>query len=160
DHSMLRRIPLPLDERLPVDETDLPGRPAQVLALSDRVLVTIRDPGLLVSLTPGVDGRLREQARVALPADAWGLSVTRDEQLAVVSSAWTHTLTGVDLRTMTPAFSLDVKREPRAIAIAADGSRAYVSHLVGSSITRIDHLRGNPVARAIDLPPAPLRTEP
>jgi cytochrome c peroxidase len=158
DHTALRRIPLPIyDDALLMEETVLPGRPAQVVALADRVLVTIRDPGLLLVLAPGRDGKMAEQARVALPADAWGIAITTDEQLAVVSSAWTHQITGIDLGTLQIRFTLDVGREPRGIAIAKSGTVAYVSHLVGAPITRIDDLRGNAVATSVDLPPASLR---
>jgi cytochrome c peroxidase len=142
----------------PIEQVALPGRPAQVVALADRVLVTIRDPGLLLVLAPDAYGLLTEQRRIVLPADAWGIAVTRDEQLALVSSAWTHQISGIDLGSLEVRFTLDVAREPRGIAIDKSGTVAYVSHLVGSAVTRIDDLRGNPIARAVSLPPAPVRT--
>jgi hypothetical protein len=64
----------------------VPGAPAQVLALGDgRVLVTIRDPGLLLVLRPDAAAGLAEEARVALPADAWGVAITPDEKTALVT---------------------------------------------------------------------------
>ena len=70
DHGVLRRIPLPVDARNTADVVTMPGAPAQVIALADRVLVTIREPGMLIEL----DHALEERARVDLPSDAWGLA--------------------------------------------------------------------------------------
>src|SRR5215208_2707223 len=50
DHSVVRRIPLPVDVATEAKEIAMPGRPAQVLSLSDRLLVTIREPGFLLEL--------------------------------------------------------------------------------------------------------------
>jgi hypothetical protein len=41
--------------------------------------------------------------------------------------------------------------------IRSDGKAAYVTHLVGSAMTRIDGLDGAPKARSVALPAAPLR---
>lgn len=137
----------------------MPGAPAQTLALGDgRVLVTIRDPGLLLVMKPGPGSDLVEDARIALPADAWGLAITPDEKTALVSSAWTHQISAVDLVGKTKRWSIDVAREPRGIVIMPDGNTAYVTHLVGADLTRIDELGGTPRTRAVNLPPAPART--
>jgi hypothetical protein len=155
DRSVIRRVPLPLDERAVV-VTPMPGRPAQVLATGDLVLVTIRDPGLLLVMKAAADGTLAEAARVALPADAWGLAVSPDGKTAVVTSAWTHQVSVIDLDAKTVRYSLDVEREPRGVVVR-DDKVAYVSHLVGAALTRID-LEGPGKATRIDLPPSPLRT--
>src|SRR5262249_38787871 len=99
DHKVVRRVPLPL----PASRANIrvaippPGAPAQGLALADRVLVTIRDPGLLLIMKPDNDKGLVEAGRVPLPADAWGVSATADEATALVTSAWTHKVSAVDL---------------------------------------------------------------
>ena len=155
DASVLHVVPLPVGKDTPVT---LPGRPAQVLALDGEILVTVRDPGLLLVLRPDAAAGLVEVARVALPADAWGLAVSGDEKTAIVSSAWTHQVSGVDLAARTVRFSVDVAREPRGVAVLADGSRAYVSHLVGSALTRIDGIGGDqPTVKRVAFPAAPLR---
>ncbi|MFT3765390.1 MAG: hypothetical protein QM820_07740 [Minicystis sp.] len=157
DHAVVRRIPLPVDEAAPPRAFPLPGRPAQVLGMDDRVLVTIRDPGLLVILRDR-GGELAEEARVALPADAWGLSVTADGSRALVTSAWTHRVTMIDLAEKRVRWSLDVAREPRGIAVRADRSAAWVTHLVGTEVTKIERLDGEaPVVRRLALPADPLR---
>ncbi len=138
DHQALRRFKLPIDLHDGVASVPLPGRPAQILAFADRVLVTVRDPGLVLELAPTAAG-FTELRRVKVPADAWGLAVTADQRIALVSSAWTHRVSAIDLATMTVRWSVDVAREPRGIAITAGGT-AFISHLVGSDLTRIDAL--------------------
>ncbi|MEP7123768.1 MAG: c-type cytochrome [Byssovorax sp.] len=155
DRSAIRRVALPLDESAVV-VTPMPGRPAQVLAVGDRLLVTIRDPGLLLVMTPAADGTLAEAARIALPADAWGLAVSPDGKTAMVTSAWTHQVSMIDLDAKSVRWSLDVEREPRGVVVR-DDKVAYVSHLVSSALTRID-LAGPGKATRVELPPAPLRT--
>jgi DNA-binding beta-propeller fold protein YncE/mono/diheme cytochrome c family protein len=155
DRSAIRRIALPLDESPPI-VTPMPGRPAQVLAVGNLLLVTIRDPGLLLVMTPAADGTLAETARIVVPADAWGIAVSPDGKTAVVTSAWTHQVSVIDLDAKTVRYSLDVAREPRGVLVR-DGKVAYVSHLVGAALTRID-LEGAGKATRVELPPSPLRT--
>jgi mono/diheme cytochrome c family protein/DNA-binding beta-propeller fold protein YncE len=164
DHRVLRVVALPVDPAAPARVIALPGAPAQIVALDDQVLVTIRDPGLLVMLRPDAASGLVETARVALPADAWGLAVARPAGgLAVVTSAWTHAVSGVSLATAKKLWSVDVPREPRGVVIGAQG-RAYVTHLVGSKLTRIDDVTAvdtqgaGPRVTSVELPASPLRT--
>ena len=110
DHAVLRLLALPLDVRKQ-REIALPGRPAQVLALAGKVLVTIRDPGLLLVLRRDGEAGLVEEARVALPADAWGMALAPDESRVLITSAWTHQVSAVDLASPKLAWSLDVRRE-------------------------------------------------
>ncbi|AUX43514.1 hypothetical protein SOCE26_049630 [Sorangium cellulosum] len=160
DHGVLRVVPLPLDPARPGVGVPAPGRPAQVLALGGqerRVLATVRDPGLLLILRPDPAAGLVEVGRVPLPADAWGIAVTPDERTAIVTSAWTHKVSAVDLETARIRWTVDVGREPRGVAVLPDGGAAYVSHLVGADLTRIDGLGGAPAVRRVALPAAPLR---
>ncbi len=159
DHHVLRVLSLPVDETKPSVALDMPGAPAQVLALGDRILVTIREPGLLLELRR--DGTtLRETGRVALPWDAWGLAVTADGANAIVTSAWTHRITGIDLAHLGILWSLNATREPRGIAIGTDGV-AYVGHLVGSRISKIEGIAtSTPTLSRVDVNAAPLRTGP
>lgn len=138
---------------------DLPGRPAQVFALRDQVLVTIRDPGLLLILSP--DASLEEIARVEVPDDAWGLAVAPDASAAYVTSAWTHQVTRVDLAKRAVDWSVDVAREPRGVTVSPDGESVFVSHLVGSALTELrltDGASAKPKVERVELPPDPLRS--
>jgi cytochrome c553 len=175
DHSLLRRVaitpdlaePPPLLHPMPPPPEGaatestlaLPGRPAQVLALQDRLLVTVRDPGLLMVIAPGDPPR--ELARVALPADAWGVAVAPDLSAAYVSSAWTHRLSKIDLASRTVAWSIEVAREPRGVVVSPDGKKVFVTHLVGAPLTVVDVGAGageaTPEAKRLDFPPDPMR---
>ncbi|AGP37337.1 hypothetical protein SCE1572_24330 [Sorangium cellulosum So0157-2] len=160
DHGVVRVVPLPLDPARPGAGVPAPGRPAQVLALGGRearVLATVRDPGLLLIFRPDASAGLVEVGRVPLPADAWGIAVTPDEKTAFVTSAWTHKVSAVDLEAGRARWTVDVAREPRGVAVLPDGSAAYVSHLVGADLTRIDDLGGAPRVRRVALPASPLR---
>lgn len=158
DHRALFRVALPLSSTSKIDRIEMPGAPAQVVTMADKVLVTVRDPGLLLELaTEG--GALVEKRRLPLAADAWGLAVTPDGGTAVVTSAWTHTVTGVDLGAMTERWTAEVAREPRGVLVLPDGERAYVSHLVGSALTRIDAIASRePRVKPVELAPARSRT--
>ncbi|WP_050436325.1 hypothetical protein [Chondromyces crocatus] len=173
DHRVVRLLELPLGQGKGTSEVAVPGAPAQVLALADRVLVTVRDPGWLVVMreatraegepAPGLEGRaegsrLVEVARVSVAADAWGVAVTPDEKTAIVTSAWTHTVTAVDLDAAKVRWTATVAREPRGIVVTRDGATAYVSHLVGAALTRLDVASG--AVSRVDLPAGPLRTPP
>lgn len=172
DHAALRRIALTPDlTEAPaiVDppsihfgdaseaRVELPGRPAQVFATGDRVLVTVRDPGLLMVFSSG--DAPKEIGRVALPYDAWGLAVSPDAKVAYVTSAWSHKLTRIDLAALRVVWTVDVAREPRGVTVTADGAKVYVSHLIGADLTRVDVTgAADPKVERVALPPDPLRT--
>lgn len=162
DLSSLLVLPLPLspaegDRPTSVKEVPLPGRPAQVLVMRDRVIVTVRDPGLVMVFQPDLAAGLVETARIQVPADAFGLALSPGEKMVLVTSAWTHAVTAIDLAGMKLLWTIDVAREPRGITVTRDSKRAFVTHLVGTDLTRIDGLSGTPAAVRIHLPAAPLR---
>jgi len=156
DHKTLRILRLPLDPAAAVQAVSLPGAPAEVVAIDGAVLVTIRDPGLLLTLKPDASGAFVETNRVSVPADAWGLSVTPDVKVAYVSSAWTHKVSKVDLETGKLVWSTDVPREPRGIVALANGE-LWVNHLVGPDVTRIHEAKGAPVVESVSVLPSPVR---
>lgn len=135
-----------------------PGAPAQVLPLDGYVLVTIRNPGLLLVLQEKPDHGLEEAARIPLAADAWGVAVSPDEKTAVVTSAWTHTVTGINLAEKKVIWTLDVAREPRGVVVHPDGKRAYISHLTSGDLTRIDDVaQASAKMSTVPFPAAPQR---
>ena len=141
------------------NEIAMPGAPAQVLAVDGFVLVTVRDPGLLVVLKEEPGDGLKEQAKIELPADAWGIALSPDEKTVLVSSAWTHKISAVDWRAGKVSWTQNVMREPRGIVIHPDGKSAYVSHLTSGDLTKIEGLDGaTPKSKKIVFPAAPMRT--
>ncbi len=165
DHRVVHAISLPAEVKPKRADFTAPGAPAQVVVVGNRLLVTVRQIGqgggaLLVLDRSGLD--LKEAARIDLPVDAWGVSVTPDDKIALVTSAWSHQLSAIDLATSKVLWSVDTAREPRGIAVlpgadGASGYRAYVSHLVGSDVTRVDFgASGAPTLKRVELPAAPL----
>ncbi|UQA62880.1 c-type cytochrome [Polyangium aurulentum] len=185
DHGAVRKLELPLDLHPTSIEIPMPGQPAQMVALADRVLVTIRNEGavapgmgekkegasdkprvpapptgagLLLIMKPDAQKGLVEAARVPLPQDAWGIAVTPDAATAIVTSAWTHKVSAVDLASAKVRWTVDVPREPRAAVVHPSGTSVYVTHLVGADLTRIDGIGGEaPTVKRVAFPAAPLR---
>lgn len=116
----------------------LGGAPANLLAIRDGVLVTVRDPGKLVRVRKDDPGKLTIAHEVALAADAWGLAVNQAGTRALVTSAWTNTVTLVEITEggLKKCAEITVGREPRGVVFASDDI-AYVNHLVGNEVTRI-----------------------
>ena len=138
-------------------EQPLYGRPGQVVVHGERVLVTIRDPGMLLVLRQVEGTAHQEVAKIPLPADAFGLALTPDGATALVTSAWTHAVSAVDIAQAKVRWTVSVGREPRGVVVTPDGKRAYVTHLVGPEITRLDDLEGPPRVTRVPLAVAPLR---
>jgi DNA-binding beta-propeller fold protein YncE/mono/diheme cytochrome c family protein len=161
DHEVVRAIALPARAKSARADFHAPGRPAQVIVTRDRVLVTIRQikdgEGALLVLKRKAGLELEEIGRVALPVDAWGIALSPDESTALVTSAWSHRLSAVDLDQRQVKWSIDVAREPRGVVMLSS-DRAYVSHLVGSAVTRVDGISKEPIVKRVDLPASPLRT--
>lgn len=160
DHDALRVIPLPLKPDAKSTSLPLPGPPAQVVVRSGQILVTVRQPSLLIALDTGTStdpSSWKERWRTPLPADAWGLAVDTEQQAAYVSSAWAHQVSAVALDDGEERWSVEVAREPRGLL--ARGGELYVSHLIGRELTRLSDLdQTAPKVHRHDLPPAPLRT--
>src|SRR5262249_42255148 len=122
--------------------TDLGCVPEQVVVLGgDRVAVSLRDCNqvALVSIDPTGTGTVTTVANV--PSDPWGLALTPGGEL-LVTSAWGRAVTALDADTLARRWSVDVAREPRSITVSPDGTHAYVTHLVGDSVTILDLASG------------------
>jgi DNA-binding beta-propeller fold protein YncE len=186
DRGLVQRFALPLDVQKPPHKITVPGQPAQVVVLGDKVLVTVRSegavipaaeksettdapeaaasasasasaktpakppaktgpilaklvpsatgPGLLLVMRPDPEKGLVEVSRTELPQDAWGIAVTPDESLALVTSAWTHKVSVVDIASGKLKSTVDVPREPRAVIVHPNGKSAYVTHNIGPDL--------------------------
>jgi len=121
---------------------DCRGTPGQVLALDGYVLASVRDPGLVVLFQETPTG-LAEVARTPVAADAWGLALSSDERALFVTSPLHRKIAKLDVPSMRVAWTLDTAAEPRAVVVPRSGDRAYVSHLRGSQLTRIDGIGGS-----------------
>lgn len=164
DHRAVHALSLPAELKSRRVAFQTPGAPAQLIVLGDRLLVTVRqvdqgEGGMLILKRKGIE--MEEAGRVTLPIDAWGLALTPDETIALVTSAWSHKLSAVNLATNTVLWSIDTAREPRGVVVlpgSEPGSyRAYISHLIGSDVTRVDFTAAAaPTLKRVELPAAPL----
>ncbi|MBK8259487.1 MAG: hypothetical protein IPK82_43375 [Polyangiaceae bacterium] len=156
DHAALRIVSLPLSPQSVLTEVKLPGPPAQVLTIGDRVFATVRNPSMLLVFVPNGSGGLTEESRITLPPDAWGMALSPDEKRLFVTSAWAHKVSMVDLTAKKVAWSVDVSREPRGVA-AVSNDTVYISHLMGADLTRISTAQGSPAVDTVSLIPSPVR---
>jgi hypothetical protein len=116
--------------------------------------------GLLVAYRPDPAQGLVEIGRLTLAPDAWGIAVTPSGERAVVTSAWSSELAVVDIKdaaSMKVVSTFSVAREPRGVVITDDGATAFVSHLVGAPLTRVDGVSAAPSVKPQPLPAARAR---
>ncbi len=137
-----------------------PKRGTPPLAI-DPSVVRQSQGGLLIAFRADPAAGLVEVGRIVLAPDAWGLALTPDRKRAIVSSAWSAEVSVVDIgdpAAMKMVSHEKVAREPRGIVVSPDGKTAFVSHLVGTALTRIDDVGGAPKMSPEPLPAALART--
>ena len=123
----------------------------------DPSVVRASQGGLLLALRPDAAGGLVEVGRTVVAPDAWGLAITSDQQRAIVTSAWSAEVSLVDLSAMKVLATAKTAREPRGVALLPDGKTAYVSHLVGTALTRLELGTDSLLTSRQPLPAAPAR---
>lgn len=139
DDSMVRVFELsPAKE---IASAKVPGTPSQVLVTkSGSVLVALKDKGKVAILEPkGGDARqLIQRGSIDTGGEPVALATTPDESMLLVASGWTHTLASYSLADKTRKMEVSIGREPRTIAVASDGSRAFVTHASTGAFTTVD----------------------
>ena len=141
----------PVSTSHPRTEQPAPKRNTPPVPL-DPNLLRKSQGGLLLAFRPDEERGLVEVGRTVIAPDAWGLGVTKDGSRAVVTSAWSAKIAVIDLVTHKTIFESDVAREPRGVSISADGKTAWISHLTGTDLTRIDDLDKAPHLAKAPLP--------
>lgn len=134
--------------------TPLGGSPAQLLVLEDgRVAVTLRDKNRVQILEPGASSSdpLDSLCEVPVAAEPIGIAATPDDQQIVVTSAWGKRLTALDAASMNVAFEVPIAREPRAVLVDDNGTRAFIAHVVGAKMSVVDLTTDKHDVREIDL---------
>ncbi len=130
----------------------VPGKPSQVVVTKGgRVLVSLVDKGQIAILEPkGGDARvLVQRSAIDAGGEPVAIAATPDERTLVVASGFTHEIQAFDLETRTMKWKTSVAREPRSIAVASDGSRAFVNHAVGGKVSVVDLTSGG--ATSLDM---------
>jgi DNA-binding beta-propeller fold protein YncE len=119
----------------------VPGTPSQLMVTKGgRVLVALKDKGQVAILEPkGGDARsLVQHASIDTGGEPVALAMTPDERTLIVASGWTHEVSAYSMEDRSQKWKVSVAREPRSIAVATDGSRAFVTHAVGGKLSVID----------------------
>ncbi len=117
--------------------TKLEGKPSQLVVLKDgRAVVALRDKSKLVVLDPA-EGELVARCTVATPAEPVALALTPKGEV-MVASGWGHSISAYGGDELAPLYSIDLGREPRALAVSADGATAFVVHAVGGHASVVD----------------------
>jgi len=130
-----------------ITTTLIDGAPEQIALLDgDRLAVTVRDRNRVDVLESDAAGALAEVGSVEVPADPFGIAVTAAHRI-LVTSGFGHAVTAIDDESLEIQWSVDVGREPRGVVVAADGARAFVTHVVGDSISVLDLDGSKPVPR-------------
>jgi mono/diheme cytochrome c family protein len=124
-----------------LSRTPLPGRPSQVLLAPDgRLFVTLRDRSEVAVLepTPNAEAPLEARCTAETAPEPVALALTPDTGTVLVSSGWGRALAGYDTARLARTFQVALPREPRAVVVSDDGSRAFVSHAVGAQVSLVD----------------------
>jgi cytochrome c peroxidase len=137
--------------------TPLDGRPEQLVPLgSGRLGVALRDRNEVVLLRFDKDGAGKVVSRATVATEPWGLATTARGEI-LVTSAWGRALTSLDGGTLRTRWSIELPREPRGVVATRDGTRAFVTHLVGDSVSVVDLAGDRPAARSVRALGAPHR---
>ena len=133
-------LTLDLETRKELARTALGTAPGQIYVARDgRIFVTLRQQNELVVLgATRADAPLARACGTGTPVEPIAIAATPDGRAVAVTSGWGRKVTVFDGATLAVKSSASVAREPRAIVIGDDGKTAYVSHAVGSLVSRVD----------------------
>jgi mono/diheme cytochrome c family protein len=128
-----------VDAKRRLSTTKLEGKPSQLVVLKDgRIAVALRDRSkLAVFEAEAVDQPLAPRCTVPTPAEPVALAIAPNEDL-LVASGWGHSLAAYRGIELSAAYSIELEREPRAVAVSGDGKTAFVAHAVGGRASVID----------------------
>lgn len=143
-----------VDARKELATTRLRGRPEQLLVLADgRVAVTLRSSNALEVLEPSAlpESGLRSLCSADTPAEPVALAATPDDATVLVTSGWGRALSAFDAQTFAPSYQVKVARDPRAVVVSDDGSRAFVAHVVEARMSVVDLTSPEHEVRVVDL---------
>jgi mono/diheme cytochrome c family protein len=130
-----------IDARAELSVTNLGGTPAQALVTPDgHLAVSLRDEGRvsLFEVTSSETGALRWVGSFQTPSEPTGLALTPDGSTLLVTSGWGHALSAYRVSDRTLLYRVPLPREPRAVVVSDDGTKAFVSHVVGAKMSVVD----------------------
>jgi len=95
---------------------------------NDRIAVVKTDPMTIAS-------------SIKTPAEPYGVALSPDRKLLLVSTIADRTLVAYDVATGAEAWRTPLGAEPRGIAVSPDGTRALVAYLTTGTVDQIDLVR-------------------
>ncbi len=123
-------------ERRVTHTLPLDAQPGQILLAPDGTLfVALRSAARVVALRFRADGTTREVARHVTATEPWGLALTPDAKTLAVTTIADPGLETFAAADLAPGVATPLPRDPRAVAITADGARALVTHATGSMMS-------------------------
>ncbi len=87
-----------------------------------------------------VGGKLEIARSFKTPVEPYGVALTPDKKLLLVTTIADRTLVALDPTTGAEKWRTPLSREPRGLAISPDGTRALVSYLTTGTVDQIDLL--------------------
>ncbi len=125
-------------------KTSLGATPSSVLTLPDgRVLVTLSDVHRFAVLIPAssLSLPLRAHSVVPVPTEPTAIAATPLSDRALVVSRWGAKISEVKMPAGGAPFvarSLKLDADPFAAVVSRDGKQAFVSHVTGGKVSRVD----------------------
>ncbi len=130
-------VAVDLENERTLGRAPLRATPGQIVLGADGTLyAAVRGASEVVALRLRQDGTFREVARHATGDEPYGLTLAPGRLLvSTLRDARLETYAAADL---APGAVVDLPRDPRSIALAPDGTRAFVSHASGSSLSVVE----------------------
>lgn len=82
--------------------------------------------------------RMTVASSITTPAEPYGVALTPDRKLLLVSTIADRTLVAYDVASGTETWRLPLGSEPRGIAVSPDGTRALVAYLTTGTVDQIE----------------------
>ncbi len=128
-----------LDANAALSSTPLAGAPSAVLVENGgRIWVALGDAARVQILeAPRAPTDSFESVGVVpVPVEPVAMLATPGGDV-LVASRWGHALTSFDPARLVRRFTLDLPRDPTAMALSSDGTKAYVAHAVGGQLSEV-----------------------
>jgi len=90
----------------------------------------------LVRLDTSRSDTIAEDTSVTV-AEPYGLGLSPDGATVYVTSVADHRLVAIDTKTMKEVWSVELRAEPRGVAVSADGTRATVGFLSSGALAEV-----------------------
>ncbi len=96
--------------------------------------------------------KLEVTASYKTPVEPFGIALSPDKKTVFVSTIADRTLVALDSMTGKERWRTPLAREPRGIAVSADGTRALVAYLTTGTVDQIDLIPATRVNRVASIP--------